>query len=234
MRRGLWIRLGVLVAIGLISIGLVFFTPLGAYLEPTRLYDLLTRIRESPWAPVAFVLGFVAFSLLGAPLMPVMIAGGAVFGFLRGFALTYIGTLLATSACYGAARWLGQEAVRQLLGSRFLALEKLLDHAGFWTMVRLRFIPIPFPIFNYGSALVGVPFARYAGSTAIAFAPIIAVYSYFAATLVSVGEADRGVILRNLTIASLAMIALTFLPGWIIAWRKRGASSETTPGDEVS
>lgn len=230
MRRGLWIRLGALVALGLVSVSLVLFTPLGSYLEPTRLYELLTRIREAPWAPAVFVFGAVALCLLGAPLTPIMVAGGAVFGFTRGFLLSYVATLLATSACYGAGRFLGQEAVRQLLGSRFLALEKVLAQAGFWTMTRLRFIPIPFPIFNYGSALVGIPYSRFAGSTAIAFAPIVAVYSYFAATLVSVGEADRAVILRNLTIAALAMITLTFLPGWILSWRRR--RTEKNSGSE--
>lgn len=162
-----------------------------------------------------FVLGFLCLSLLGSPLIPMIVAGAAVFGFGRGVALNYVGVLLGASCSYWLARLLGRDLFRHLLGSRYTALESIIQRRGFWPMVRLRFLPVPFPVANYGSALLGVGYVLFLISTALAYVPILIVYSYFAATVVRVAESEREVILHKLALSVVFLLLLTFLPRWI-------------------
>ena len=85
-------------------------------------------------------------------------------------------------------------------------------------MVRLRFLPIPFPVANYGPALLGVGYPLFLTSTALAFVPILIVYSYFAATVVHAAESERGAILHKLALSVVLLLLLTFLPPWIGRW----------------
>jgi uncharacterized membrane protein YdjX (TVP38/TMEM64 family) len=217
--RSLWIRATLLFVILAFSVTALLFSPLREHVEPRQLYDTLGRIREHPAAPMLFVVGFSCLSLLGSPLIPMIVAGAAVFGFWRGAALNYVGVLWGASCSYWLARILGRDLFRNLLGSRYAVLESLIQRRGFWSMVRLRFLPVPFPVANYGSALLGVRYPLFLISTALAYVPILIVYSYFAATVVRVGDSEREVILNKLALSLVLLLLLTFLPPRIGNWR---------------
>lgn len=217
--RSLWVRLTLFSVLVVLSVAVLLLTPLRDFIEPKRLYDALGQVREHPAAPMLFVVGFMCLSLLGSPVVPMIVAGAAVFGFGRGIALNYIGVLVGASCSYWLARILGRDFFRHWLGSRYLTLESLIQRRGFWPMVRLRFVPIPFPVANYGPALLGVSYPLFLTSTALAYVPILIVYSHFAATIVRVGESERQVILHKLALAVVLLLLLTFLPPRIIRWR---------------
>jgi uncharacterized membrane protein YdjX (TVP38/TMEM64 family) len=217
--RSLWIRLTLFSLLVVFSVSALLFSPLREFIEPKQLFDALGQIREHSAAPILFVVGFLLLSLLGSPLVPLIVAGAAVFGFGRGVALNYVGVLLGASCSYWLARLLGRDVFRHVLGSRYMTMESLIQRRGFWPMVRLRFLPVPFPVVNYGSALLGVGYPLFLTSTALAYVPILIVYSYFAATVVRVGESEREVILHRLALSIVALLLLTFLPPWIRSWR---------------
>ena len=219
--RSRWIRFTVLSVLVVFSVIALLFSPLREFIEPQQLYDTLGQIREHPAAPFLFVVGFLCLSLLGSPLIPMIVAGAAVFGFGQGVVLNYVGLLLGASCSYWLARILGRDVFRQLLGSRYTALESLIQRRGFWPMVRLRFLPVPFPVANYGPAFLGVSYPLFLTSTALAYVPILIVYSYFAATVIHAGESERQAILHKLALSAVLLLLLTFLPPWIGRWRKR-------------
>lgn len=215
------------------SIAALLFTPLRGVLEPQQLYTSIERIRAHPAAPASFLAIFLCLSLLGSPLVPLVIAGGALFGFGQGFVLNYIALLMGASSSYWLARILGRDFFRHLLGSRFATLESFMQRRGFWPMVRMRFLPIPFPIANYGPALIGVDYPLFLGSTAFAYVPILAVYSYFAASVVSVGASERASILHKLGFSIVLLLLLTFIPALVERLRKgrrgRSPTDQATP-----
>lgn len=218
--RTRWFRFALFCLLVAASVAALLFSPLRDVMEPKRVYDTVARIGEHPAAPVLFVLGFLCLSLLGSPLVPMVIAGAAVFGFGRGFALNYVGLLLGASCSYWLARKLGRDFFQDLLGSRYSALESLIRRRGFWPMVQLRFLPVPFPVANYGPALLGVDYPLFLTSTAVAYVPILMVYSYFADTIVRVGESERHAILGKLAVSILLLLFLMFLPAWINRWKR--------------
>ena len=216
--RSLWIRITLFSLLVVLSIVALLFSPLSELIEPRQLYDALERIGEHPVAPVSFLAIFLCLALLGFPMVPLVVAGAAVFGFGHGIVLNYVGVLLGASCSYWLARILGRDFFRHLLGSRFAALESIIQRREFWPMVRLRFLPIPFPVANYGPALLGVDYPIFLGSTALAYVPILIVYSHFAAIVVRVGESEREIILQKLALSILLLLLLTFLPTLIGRW----------------
>jgi uncharacterized membrane protein YdjX (TVP38/TMEM64 family) len=196
-----------------------------AELEPERLTATLERLRGEPWAAPAYVAACAILTTLGFPASVLIFAGGAVFGALLGGLCAYAGDLTGALLSFVLAKTLARDLVVHLLGRRLAPLEAMLERHGFWTLFRLRYVPVPFAVTNYGASLAGIPFATYASSTAVALLPVTFLYAYFASSLVDVAAAERAGVLRNLLFATLAVLALSFLPPRISAWRRNRSSA---------
>ena len=123
--------------------------------------------------------------------------------------------------CYAPLR---RFAPRPLCLIVTFALNGLLHDLGLlWPfgLARTERLPIPFPVANYGPAFLGVDYPLFLASTAVAYVPILMVYSYFAATIVRVGESERHAILGKLALSILLLLLLTFLPACIGRWKRR-------------
>ena len=218
-----WLRFGLLVLLGAASLAILFLSPASEYLVPEKALELLETVRNFPYAPAIAIGLFVLFGVLGAPLTPMIMATGAVFGFRLGFLLNYIGVVLSASATFAVGRFLGYGFIRELFGDRLARVDGFLEDRSFWPVVRLRYVPIPFPITNYGCALIGVPIGKFVAATMTAYVPILLVWTYFATALLSVADGERMALIQKMTVAMLAMAALTFVPPRVAAWRKRKA-----------
>jgi uncharacterized membrane protein YdjX (TVP38/TMEM64 family) len=192
-------------------------------LEIEQLTATLERLRGEPLAGPLYVAVSAILLALGFPATVLVFAGGAVFGALYGFVLAYTATLAGAILSFVLARTLARDLVVHLLGKRLAPLEALLERHGFWALFRMRYVPVPFAVTNYGASLAGLPFSTYAWSTAAALVPVTFLYTYFAASLLEVAAAERASVLRNLLFATLGVLALSFLPPRIIAWRRRRA-----------
>ena len=222
-----WVIARFLVFLAVVGVGFVLFryTPIGErineLLDRERLAALRESLQERWWTAPLLVLVYVVIAPLGAPVSPLMLAGGAIFGTLVGSALNFLGTFLGAAASYFLARALGRDFVVHLTGDRFRRVEKLIARRGFWTLVRTRFLPIPFPVVNYGAALAGVPAGLFLVTTAIGLLPANIVFTYFAAALVDAVAGDRAAIFLRVGLAIAGLFALSFLPTAIIARQRR-------------
>ena len=222
-----WVVVRFLLFLAVVGVGFVLFryTPLGErlneLLDRERLMALRASLQERWWTAPLLVLLYVVVAPLGAPVSPLMLAGGAVFGTLVGSVLNFLGTFLGGAASYFLARALGRDFVVHLAGNRLRRVERLIARRGFWTLVRTRFLPLPFPVVNYGAALAGVPAGLFLVTTAIGLLPANVVFTYFAAALVDAVAGDRAEILLRLGLAVAGLIALSFLPTAIIARQRR-------------
>ena len=78
-----------LVAIVVTGFAVLRWTPLAQYLTVERVSALLTKLRESWWAPLALIGSYIVLCPLFVPASPMMIAGGMVFGPVLGHALQH-------------------------------------------------------------------------------------------------------------------------------------------------
>lgn len=201
------------------------FTPLGERFDQLLDRERLTAIREGLrarwWTAPALIAAYGVLAPLGAPVSPLMLAGGAIFGAGVGAVLNILGTFLGAAGSFFLARWLGRDFVVHVMGSRLKRVERLVARRGFWTWVRIRFLPIPFPVVNYGAALTGVPAALFLVATGIGLIPANVVYTYFASALVDSVGGDRAGVLLQLGLAVAGLLTLSFLPNLFEGRRRR-------------
>lgn len=190
------------------------WSPLAEHLEPERAVAALRGLAAEPWAPAALLAAYVLLIPFGVPVTPILIAGGLVFGFLWGSVLNFVGTWLAGAANFYLGRLLGKDFFEHLFGERLRRIEGMVERHGFWTLVRIRFVPLPFVLVNYAAAVTGVRPATFLGATALGLAPSITVYTYFAVALFQLADrpGETGPVVFQLALAMVLLLALTFLP----------------------
>lgn len=215
-----WLKFGVLVVLGVVAIALVRWGPLAEVFDFDTLLAQIERLRQNPFAPVIFLAVFVIGCSVAAPSTIFMVIGGVVFGTWLGALLNFLGLLLGASASYVIARTLGYELISSLFGDRHEKLARLLGRKGFWTLVRFRYLPIPYPLANSVLALAGVRYPLFLLTTAVAFAPAAPIWSYFAASLVGSEKIDPAARVRDFLLAGFLLFCLSFIPPRIIAYQR--------------
>ncbi len=195
--------------------------PLAPYLTLDQASELLEFLSSQSGAPAIFVGGASFLMAFGLPASLTILVGGAVFGVLQGGVLSLLSLVVGALLSFALARWLAHDFVAHILGPRTKLVERLVGNHSFWGLVRLRFIPLPFPVINYGMALAGVNFGIFLLTTAVGVIPAVSVMSYFSASIVNAAEAERGEALLRVSLALLAMFALSLAPTLVKKLRAR-------------
>ena len=176
-------RRAVVTAVVVTVLVLAGLTFLGT-LVPVR--GLLEWVRGTgPWGPVAFVAVYVVASVAFVPGSVMAAAAGALFGFLEGCLLAFLGGNLGALAAFLVARALGRKRIERRVRhlGRVEDLDEAIGRDGVKVIVLLRFSHAPTNALNYmlgltrvsvgqlllGNALgllPGMAFVVYAGSLA--------------------------------------------------------------------
>ena len=111
------------------------------------------------------------------------------------------------------------------LGEKLVKVEAMFGRHTFWTMVRARWLPIPFPVFNFAAALVDVPLGRFLGSSAVGLLIPVGLNTFLWAGLVEATGAERTEQIGRFAFFMVALFALSMLPGWLA--RRKDARAKT-------
>ncbi len=198
----------------IVGLALWLFTPLGDLLDREVVVTQLEALRQSSWAFPVMVGLLACFTVIGAPITPFIIANGALFGAAGGLVANLLGTSIAGITGFFLARHLGRDLFVHLLRRTGLErIEHTLDHHGFWTLVRIRFLPIPFGIVNYAAGLTSMKLRRFVGASSVTMVPVLAVYSYLGHALVGVAAEEKTGLIWGAAAAVLTLFLLSWLPG---------------------
>ena len=148
-----------------------------------------------PWAPVLFVLLYIAAAVTLAPAFLLTVAAGAMFGIWRGSVIVFIGASLGASAVYvlasplGRSRWM-QRVTRD---PRVAAVRTAVAGEGVRVMFLLRLSPlVPYNILNYALALSGVRYADFVVGL-LGMIPAVVMYTYYGKVVGDVAALAAGV-----------------------------------------
>ena len=181
--------------------------------DPATLLATIDRVRDVPYVQVLFVLAYAVVAAFGLPALPFTLAGGILFGTVTGSALNWVGATLGATGTFLLARLVGGDALRGLLGAQAARLDLFAGQAGFGTLFRLRLVPvIPFNALSFTAALAGIGLRPYVLATALGILPGTVTYTYFAGSLVGGVSGASASARTNLLIASVLLLALSFLP----------------------
>src|SRR5690348_11780689 len=133
LRRKLLVRIAILVAIlaaaSLVAWRLGYFKLLGS----GGLRRLMERLHRVLWIGPLYVVGFAVVAALGIPLTPLVLLAGALFGFLEGVVVAWIGLVLGTSGAYWIARLIGGASVHRLIAGHEDIIARLRGRRAFLT-----------------------------------------------------------------------------------------------------
>jgi len=145
-----------------------------SFLWDSERYEALIE-EMGPWAPVMAVAAMVIVSFLPLPAETVAVANGMVFGRAEGFALTWIGAMIAAALAFLLARTIARPLVHRFLSAeRLTHFEQSVEKRGAPFLLLIRMIPlIPYTVVNYGSGVAPVPFRTFLWTSALGMAPPI-------------------------------------------------------------
>lgn len=212
-RRKLYLKLGLLALLAGSGLFAVLFTPLGDFFEKQRMIAFFGELSSEWWAPLLLIGLYSAVAPAGLPASPLLISGGMVFGFWYGSLYNVLGLVLGAMVSFWVGRALGRDAIVQLAGARLRKVESLFERRGFWPLVQIRFLPVPFSVVSYAAALAGVSNFQYFITTVIGLTPVTVIHSYFAPKLIYAamdGEKPVGLLSAYMGL----ILLLNLVVGW--------------------
>lgn len=197
------VKAALLAVLAAIAIGVVEFSPFRDYLRPDRLQAIINE---------AGIVGPALLAVLSAVGTCVFIPGTffvgvgvAAFGPFPGFVCVWPGILAGAALSYLAARKLGREFVRSVIGDRLAKYDELIERNGFRAILLLRLMFVPLAPLNYASGLTRVRFWDYFFATALGEAATILVVVFF------IGEIRRILISEGADGTSFLRLALSIV-----------------------
>lgn len=216
----LW-RAALFVLLIVLAFAALRFTPLADYLTQEQMVAAFAAVRQSWWAPLVLIALFAFTAPLGIPMTPYIVAGAVVFGFAVGSVYNVIGLLLGAATSYYLARALGRDFVVHVTRGRLRRAERVFERSGFWPLVQCRFVPLPFPVVNFGAALAGVKAPLFLSASFVGIIPSTLVHTFFSAWWFGAGGAERWWIFAAWLAVVVAFNVLIGYPSIRRRWHRR-------------
>jgi uncharacterized membrane protein YdjX (TVP38/TMEM64 family) len=198
----------------------LWFSPLRDSMTRENVRAFVAHLRGLWYGPIVFILTFAVACVFALPASIFCIAAGFIWGWLLGGTYAIVGGLLGAVASFYVARFIGGGLLHRF-GRVGQIVARQVDHAGFRSLLALRYIPgIPFAVVNYGAGVCGVRFRDYVPTTLLGIAPPMFVFAYCADALFN-GTMSEGDVVKRLLIACALMLAITLLPVAVKRFTKR-------------
>jgi uncharacterized membrane protein YdjX (TVP38/TMEM64 family) len=122
---------------------------------------------------LAFAGIFFAAQFCLAPVAPLAMAAGAIFGLGWGIVVVTIGTGLGVALNFLIARHVAREPIAHRLArsEKFRLIDAAIGREGWKIIALLRFCPLPFGLSNFCYGLTAVPFWPYFFASVVAIVP---------------------------------------------------------------
>lgn len=200
-RVGRMLAIALIAVVAAVLIEWLWRSALGDALRPERLLEQVTSIRDSPFAAVLVVGGFVLAELVLVPVTILIAVLALAFPPLEAFAYAIVGATLSAVAGFAIGRRLGRDRLRRLAPERVTRISEHLGRRGVLTIVLMRMLPLgPFTLGNLVAGVSHVRVRDLALGTVIGMAPGIMLIIVLAHGTIAM--------LRDPTLAVLATLAL--------------------------
>ncbi len=223
------------IALVLVIAGIVagiYFSPLRQHLNRNDIRAAVEQFRSLWYGPLLLIVTYAVSCVFALPASLFIIAAGFVWGWKLGGTYALIGGLIGGTASFFVGRFVG-EGLLTRFGTVGAMVQKQVDHAGFKSLLLLRFFPgLPFAAVNYGAGVAGVRVSDFLLATAIGLIPPNFVFAYCADALFN-GTMTEGDAFKRLATVCALMIAMVLIPTLVKKLQKR-SSEFGVRGSELS
>lgn len=211
-----WARVAVLALL----VGLLVATFL--YVDPRSLSPVAVRdwVQGFGWlGPSVYVLMFVVGAIVVAPLTLLAAVGALLFPLPVALAVVWGSMVLATTATFWLARWLGRGFVEERLGRHVRRIDARLSKSGFKMVLLMRVSGLPpANVLNYAAGLTKLRYRDYLLGTALGLIPYVVVV----VTVVNrIGSSPRIADILRDPVLYAALAAVVIVVGFGHALRRR-------------
>lgn len=168
--------------VSILVVGLILWlTPLRHRIDAGEVVEWLRSMGREWWAPLAYLLMYVVFTLLLVPPVFLSAAAALMWGWFAGGLIDLICATAASIAPYALARSGGEAWVRRQIERRGGSRNwERLQKEGFFAMLLLRLVPvIPYAFLNYLAGFASIRAPRYVLATFLGMIPSTFVFTYF-------------------------------------------------------
>jgi uncharacterized membrane protein YdjX (TVP38/TMEM64 family) len=187
------------------------------------------------WAPIAFIVGYILFTVALIPGAILTMASGILFGLAKGTLYATVGAVVGATCAFLISRFLARKRFEKRISSneKFAAIDRAIAEQGGKIVLLLRLSPIfPFTYLNYALGLSRVRLFDFVWAS-VGMLPGTFLYVYYGKTLgdlaaIAAGSSPERGPVHSISIAFglLATIAVTAY----ITRLARGALQEATDG----
>jgi len=180
------------------------------------------------WAPLIFILVWIAACVFFLPGLPVTIVGALVFGPVWGTLYSSIGATIGATAAFLVGRHAARGMVEGLIHKN-AALRKIddgVEQQGWRMLMITRLVPVfPFNAQNYVYGLTKISLPTYIIVSYVCMLPGCIAFNFMAG---SVRTGEFGKALIYLGVGAIVFVVLSLIPGWIK--KKYGATELSEQG----
>ena len=167
------------------------------------------------WAPLIFVLVWIAACIFFLPGLPVTIVGALVFGPVWGSLYSSVGATIGATAAFLVGRYAARGMVEGLI-QKNAALRKIddgVEQQGWRMLMITRLVPVfPFNAQNYVYGLTKISLPTYIIVSFICMLPGCIAFNFMAG---SIRTGEFGKALIYLSVGAIVLVVLSLIPGWI-------------------
>lgn len=159
---------------------------------------------SGPWALPVAVLAFAALAFAGVPQIMLIAAAVVAFGSTRGFAYSWIGTMVSALVGFYLGRAAGAQALERFSGEGVQRFMRLIARNGFLASFIVRMVPsAPFIVVNMAAGVTPMRTLDFALGTALGIIPKIVLTAFAGGSIARLikGEAGRDVFWLVLIVA---------------------------------
>ena len=188
------------------------------FFEKAALEHELSRFGS--WAPVLFIGGYAAATVLFLPGLVFTLTGGALFGPFWGTIWNLTGATLGATLAFLTARYLSAEWITKKSGGRLQRVVRGVEAEGWRFVAFVRLVPLfPFNLLNYALGLTRIGLTTYIVTSAICMIPGVVAYTWLGFTSRQALSGGRNLI-RDILIAIAILAAAALLPRMVQRMRR--------------
>lgn len=150
------------------------------------------------WAPIAFIAGYIFFTVMLIPGSILTMAGGALFGLAEGTLYAAFGAVIGATSAFLISRHLARGkfeeklAGNETLAMKFAAIDQAIAAQGGKIVLLLRLSPVfPFTYLNYALGLTRVRLRDFVWAS-VGMLPGTFLYVYYGQTLGDIAAIAAG------------------------------------------
>jgi uncharacterized membrane protein YdjX (TVP38/TMEM64 family) len=193
------------------AVAAIYFSPLRQHLNKNDIRAAVEQFRGLWYGPLVLIAIYAIGCVFALPASVFIVAAGFIWGWKLGGSYALIGGLLGGTASFFVGRFVG-EGLLTKFGRVGQVVRKQVDHAGFRSLLLLRFVPgLPFAAVNYGAGVAGVKVPDFLAATVIGLIPPNFVFAYCADALFN-GSMTEGEAFKRLAIVCALMIVMVLIP----------------------